>query len=65
MREYELALSRALASGDLDLVYRALLHIEAHKPSQEAFLRLLGHYPQAARLLRVGCGAGFFCFGLV
>ncbi len=53
MREFELALSRALASNDLDLSYRALLHIEAHKPSQEAFLRLLSTHPSALSLLRI------------
>lgn len=53
LKEYERALARALASGDPDLIYRALLHTEAHKPSQEFFLRLLGKYPAAARLLKV------------
>ena len=53
LHEPERALARALASGDTDLVYQALLHIEAHKPSQEFFLRLLSRYPRAAKLLRV------------
>jgi hypothetical protein len=53
MREYDLALSRALASNDVDLLTQALLYIDTHKQSQESFLRLLATYPQACRLLRV------------
>lgn len=42
LKEFDLGLSRALASSDLDIVYRALLYIEAHKPSQVGIGRLAG-----------------------
>ena len=53
MGEFNLALHRSLLSNDLDLAYRALLYLEAHKPSQETFLRLLSLHPSSLQLLKV------------
>lgn len=53
MGEFNLALHQSLLSNDLDLAYRALLYVEAHKPSQETFLRLLSLHPMSLQLLKV------------
>jgi len=53
MGEFKLALGKALRSNNLDVAYRALFFLEAHKASQEAFLALLASHPSSLRLLRV------------
>lgn len=60
MGELELGLQKAIASSDMDLLCRAVLHVAREKQnSQEALLKLLSAYPEALRLLRVSgacCG---------
>lgn len=38
MREDELALTKAIASGDTDLVYLTLLHLKKHRKQKDFFL---------------------------
>ncbi|KAI9024081.1 Vps16, C-terminal region-domain-containing protein [Hyaloraphidium curvatum] len=54
MKEYDLALSKAMQSGDTDLVYSALLAIRRELPTAE-FFRLLRNKPAAGRLFEVYC----------
>lgn len=54
MHEEELALQKAIGSGDTDLVHIALLHLErVHRGDADAFHQLVLSYPDAANLLRV------------
>ncbi|CAM9293597.1 unnamed protein product [Phaeothamnion confervicola] len=56
MREHKLALQKAIASGDPDLVYEALLHVEQEAYNSSAagssFYRLVDAHPEAMALLK-------------
>ncbi len=54
MKEYDLALTKAVQSGDTDLVYSALLAVRRELPTAE-FFRLLRNRPAASRLFEVYC----------
>lgn len=54
MKEYDLALTKAVQSGDTDLAYSALLAIRRELPTAD-FFRLLRNKPAASRLFEVYC----------
>src|SRR6185312_8651309 len=54
MQEDELALGKAIASGDTDLVYLALLHIRKHR-KQKDFFALIKDKPLARDLYIAYC----------
>lgn len=54
MKEYDIALTKAVQSGDTDLVYSALLTVRRELPAPE-FFRLLRNKPAASRLFEVYC----------
>jgi hypothetical protein len=51
--EHEAALQKAIASGDTDLMYLALLHLERTVQNEDEFHRLIFTYPMAVSLLIV------------
>jgi hypothetical protein len=51
--EHELALQKAIASGDTDLMYLALLHLERTVQNEDEFHKLIFNYPMAVSLLIV------------
>lgn len=57
MGENELGLKKAILSGEDDLVYLAVMHIEREAGSsekgREAFFELMHAHPEALRLLKV------------
>jgi hypothetical protein len=58
MNEEELALQKAINSGDYDLIYFTLVHLEGrvrpnHPASLDNFFRIVLLYPEAANLLRI------------
>ena len=54
MNEEELALQKAIGSGDTDLLHIALLHLErARRADAASFHKLVLKYPEATNLLRV------------
>lgn len=58
MGENELGLKKAIQSGEDDLVYLSVMHIEQEAGSsekgREAFFELMLAHPEALRLLKVG-----------
>ena len=52
MQEDEIALVKAIESGDVDLVYLAMLHMKRQLPLAE-FFRLVNDKPVAASLLEL------------
>jgi hypothetical protein len=52
MQEDEIALNKAIESGDTDLIYFAMFHMKRKLPLAE-FFRLLNNKPMAANLLEV------------
>ena len=58
MGENELGLKKAILSGEDDLVYLSVMHIEQEAGSsekgREAFCELMLAHPEALRLLKVG-----------
>lgn len=52
MQEDEIALNKAIESGDTDLIYFAMFHMKRKLPLAE-FFRLLNNKPEAASLLEV------------
>lgn len=52
MQEDEIALNKAIESGDTDLVYFAMFHMKRKLPLAE-FFRLLNNKPMASNLLEV------------
>ena len=57
MGENELGLKKAILSGEDDLVYLSVMHMEHEAGSSEkgrqAFLEIVNAYPEALRLLKV------------
>lgn len=62
MGENELGLKKAILSGEDDLVYLSVMHIEQEAGSsekgREAFCELMLAHPEALRLLKVGWWVG-------
>lgn len=54
MQQDELALTKAIASGDSDLVYLALLHLKKHR-KQKDFFALIKDKPMARDLYIAYC----------
>ena len=52
MKEDRLALDKAIASGDTDLVYHVLLHLKTHLALGD-FFRIVDDRPKAAALLEI------------
>lgn len=54
MQEEELALQKAIASDDTELIYLAVLHLEnVYSDDTETFYRLIHVHPEAVNLLKV------------
>lgn len=53
MNEDELALQKAITSGDTDLIYLTLIHLEKSQPNTEIFYNLISNYPEAVNLLKI------------
>ena len=54
MHEEELALQKAISSGDTDLLHIALLHLErSRRDDESSFYKLVLSYPEASNLLKV------------
>lgn len=53
MNEVELALQKAIASDDSDLIYLTLIHLERSEPNPELFYKLLGQHSEALNLLKL------------
>lgn len=67
MGEHELGLKKAIQSGEDDLVYLAVMHMErgasSNDKGREAFFEVVHAHPEALRLLKVwelsrACGWG-------
>lgn len=55
MREEDLALKKAIASGDSDLVHLVVMHLQTHAQTIGAFLRVIDAQPVARNLFLQFC----------